>query len=355
MFCLECGREDEETFNGLCRACFTAQNPLVTIPTELEVEICAHCNSIHTGDKWKESNQSEEDIIAKTVAEHSIPDKNAKDVELALEITSKKGSVLEILVTATGYVLGEIVEKEFNIKVKINRTVCPECSKYASGYYEAVLQLRADGRPLEVAEIEKADEIIRNQLEKLSGKNRMAYLSERTVLKEGIDYYIGSYKAAKKLSTALKEEMGGLIGESPRLMGRDKSTGKDLYRIWISLRLPSFCKRDFVEYNNQILQILSFNGQKIVLMDLDILKIVSISWREYGQLQKLLGNEEIKSTTVTSKSPDTIQILHPESYQPLDLEMRPDLSKINIGEEVEVVEIRGRVYILKPQDKNEIN
>jgi len=46
------------------------------------------------------------------------------------------------------------------------------------------LQLRADERLLNNEEIQAADDIIKNLLEKLSRTNRMAYLSQRLVLKE---------------------------------------------------------------------------------------------------------------------------------------------------------------------------
>jgi nonsense-mediated mRNA decay protein 3 len=355
MFCLQCGKEDEELFKGLCRSCFTARNPLVTLPPEEKFEFCAHCNSIRKADKWHETNLSQEEIIERTINEHSTPDEAAENVNLSMEILNQKGSNLEMQVLARGRVLGEPVERECTLKVKINRTTCPECSKYASGYYEAVLQLRADARQLQAQEIQKADEIIARRLEKLSRKNRMAYLSQRLELKEGVDYYLGSYKAARKISSVLKDQMGGISKESPRLMGRDKSTGRDLYRIWISLRLPHFQKGDFIEYKTQISRLIGFNGHKIILMDLETRKTISLSWREYPHLEKIASIEEVKNTTITSKTPTSIQLLHPESYQPVELDIRPDMEGISIGDQVEVVEIRGKLYILLPQERIEDN
>lgn len=349
MFCIECGKEDEELFEGLCHSCFAEGNKLISIPPELEVEVCAHCSSLHIGDRWQETKQSEEDLVAETIAQASVTDVNAEDVVLEIDLINQRGSLLELLVKANGTVLGVPIEREFKVNVKINRNACPECSKYASGYYEAVLQLRADERLLNNEEIQTADEIIRNLLEKLSRTNRMAYLSQRLVLKEGVDYYFGSYKAARKISNTLKEHMGGMIGESPRLMGRDKSAGKDLYRIWISLRLPIFQKGDFLAYENHLGQVIDLSGRKIISMDLETLENVSISWRHYANLEIVATRDEVKTTTVTSKSPTELQLLHPDTYQPLDLTMIPGLTDINIGEEVEVIEIRGKLYIIPPK------
>lgn len=351
MFCIKCGKENEELFKGLCHSCFAAGNKLITIPSELEVESCAHCSSIYVGDKWIETELREEEFIAQTIAQESVPDEDAEDVTLEIDLINQKGSILEMLVTANGNVLGIPIEREFKINVKLNRNACPECSKHASGYYEAVLQLRADERSLETEEIQKADKIIKNLLEKLSRTNRMAYLSQRVGIKEGIDYYFGSYKAARKISNVLKEQMGGMMGESPRLMGRDKSAGKDLYRIWISLRLPLFKKGDFLAHKDHVGQIIDVNGRKIVIMDLETLENISISWREYSNLEKVAGKEDIKITTVTSKTPTEIQLLHPETYQPMDLDMMSELASINIGDEVEVIEIRGKLYIIPQKNR----
>lgn len=349
MFCIECGKEDEELFKGLCHSCFAASNKLINIPPELDVEICAHCSAIHIGDRWHETKQSEEDLVAETIAKASVTDENAEDVVLEIDLINQRGSLLELLVKAKGTVLGVPIERELKVNVKINRNACPECSKHASGYYEAVLQLRADQRHPSSGEIQTAEGIIKNLLEKISRTNRMAYLSQRLVLKEGVDYYFGSYKAARKISNTLKEHMGGVVGESPRLMGRDKSAGKDLYRIWISLRLPVFQTGDFLAYENHVGQVIDLNGRKIVSMDLETLENISISWRQYDNLEKVASGEEVKTTTVTSKSPSEIQLLHPETYQPLDLDMIPGLSNINIGDEVEVIEIKGKMYVIPPE------
>jgi nonsense-mediated mRNA decay protein 3 len=143
--------------------------------------------------------------------------------------------------------------------------------------------------------------------------------------------------------------MGGIMGESPRLMGRDKSAGKDLYRIWISLRLPFFHKGDFMTYNERVGPVIDLNGRKIIIRDLLTMEKISVSWREYSNLEIVAHREDIKITTVTSKTPTEIQILHPETYQPVDLNIIPELSDINIGDEVKVVEIKGKLYIIPPK------
>ncbi len=346
MFCIECGKEKVELYNGRCSACFAAGNKLISIPSDMAIEICAHCSSVHVGGKWVENEQPEEEIIAEKIIQESVPDEDAKDIVLKIEPVNQKGSTLEILVKARGIVREVTVKREFALNIKINRNACPECSKQASGYYEAVLQLRGDKRFLDPNEIKRAERIIEKLLEKLFPKNRMAYLAQRVEIKEGIDYYFGSYKAARKVSNALKQQMGGLIGESPRLMGRDKTAGKDLYRIWISFRLPFFNKGDFITHLEHVGMVTDINGKRIIIQDLETMDKLSVSWREYSNLEMVARKDEVKTTTVTSRTPNKIQVLHPETYQPIDLDFLPEFSDMNIGDQVCVVEILEKIHIL---------
>ena len=188
--------------------------------------------------------------------------------------------------------------------------------------------------------------MLRDKIERLFNKNRMAYISQRVEMKEGIDYYIGSYKAARKLTEALRNTFGGVLKDSPRLMGRDKTAGKDLYRIWFSLRLPQFQKNDFVKYNNVKTQVLHFDANKIYLKDLESSATISVAWRNYEKLKLIARKDDIKLAIVTAKTPQLIQILHPDTYQPVDIELNDELRHLHIEDELKVVEIDNILYII---------
>ncbi len=188
-------------------------------------------------------------------------------------------------------------------------------------------------------------------LGKLVEKNRMAYLADKVVLKEGIDYYVGSYNAARIVVNGLKDVLGGMVGESPRLMGRDKSSGKDLYRIWISIRLPSFRKGDFICQNESMGRVVNMDGRGILLEDIESFKMHSVPWKQYKQMKKVSDSRMVKKTTITNITPHHIQVLHPENYEPLDLDIMPYMTDFQIGEEVDVVEIDQKIYILKKDEQ----
>jgi len=347
MFCPRCGSEDEELYEGICRSCFVKQAKIINIPPNLELTICAHCNSLLKGIKWEESKLSEEKIVTLSVMENYETFQYVQNLELSVEIITVRGSNYECIVHATGTVLGTQTKEEHRINVKIKNGACPDCSKYASGYFESVIQIRADKRFPSPEELQTIDQIIRAKTSSLSVKNRMAYVSNVSAIKEGVDYYLGSYKAARKLASAVKDVMGGVVQESPRLVGRDKSKGKDLYRIWISIRLSDFQKGDFIEYEGRKGQVKGFDGKKIILIDLESQDIWSILWKEYNKIEIIARSSNIKTTSVISKTPKTIQILHPDTYQPLDINITAKTIDLEIGNEINVLEVERKLYILR--------
>ena len=346
MFCPKCGETEEELFNGICMSCFLEDLILAEIPDEIEITICAHCESRLISGKWHELELSDEEIILNTINRHINMNKYAKNVEIDVETLLARGSNIECLIHIKGDVLGQVIQQDYKINVKIIRTVCPECSKIASGYYEAVIQLRADKRVPDEEEIAAVDAIIADNINKISRKNKMAYISERAALKEGIDYYVGSHKVAKRLTSVLKDQFGGVIKESPRLMGRDKSTGKDLHRIWISLRIPYFRVNDFIKYENSLGQVIGIDGKKVLFKNLISLSKNSVQWRDYNKIETVAKKEDIRETTVTSITPSSIQVLHPDSYEPIDLKINEETAKIQIGSQIPVIVIDENVYIL---------
>lgn len=348
-FCRSCGKTDVKLTDGLCSTCFIENPSLISIPDKIEVITCTQCGSIQKKGRWYDSDLSLEDQLAETIQEHVEVDDWVTQEEISIKKLNIHGSTFTFLVEITGRVLKEELTREFPVEVKVNKNVCNECSKYASGYYEAVIQLRAEERFLSSEEIKTADSIIENRIEKLSRENRMAYISQRVNIKEGIDYYIGSYKAARKLTESLKNRLGGVVKESPRLMGHDKSTGKDLFRIWILLRLPNFFKGDFVEYNEFVAQITNFDGDKIYLKYLESSGRISVPWRDVDKLEIIAHKEDIKTVMVSAKTPKYIQILHPETYEPVDIPITTQIKQVPIGEEVDVAEIRGVFYLLIDQ------
>ncbi|AMD16950.1 hypothetical protein TL18_02275 [Methanobrevibacter sp. YE315] len=346
MFCPECGSTDKKMVGNICIDCFLKDFQMIELPKRIEVQICSHCNSKLEEGKWSEENIPEEEIIYRALERNiKIADEVTNEI-INLEIDQMKGTIAECYVEVIGEVEGTQIEETHESEVKILKTVCPTCSKLQSGYYESVIQFRADKREIKAEEYAKADEIVEKTLIKQSKSDKLAYCPQIAKLKEGYDYYIGSLKSGRKVAEALKENFGGIIKESPRLISEDKSTGKGLYRIWISVRIPEFEKEDIIKYEDKLIQVKGIDKNRVVGVDIKTNKQHHIPLKNMGDIELVKKANEIETTTVISKSPQIIQILDPVDYSAVDLEMKDEYSSYNVGDEVKIIQIDYYTYLL---------
>lgn len=347
MFCPECGSTDKKMVGDICIDCFLKEFEMIEIPNHIEVQICSHCNSKLEEGKWIDEFVPEEEIIYRALERNIKIADEVSNEDINLEIDQIKGTLANCYVEVIGEVHGVQIEETHDTEVKLKKTVCPTCSKVQSGYYETVVQFRADNREINPEEYAKADEIVERTLIKQSKSDKLAYCPQIAKLKEGYDYYIGSFKSGHKVADALKEEFGGIIKESPRLISEDKSTGKGLYRVWISVRIPEFEINDFVKFENKILQIHSITKNSVVGVDISTNKKHNIPMKNMENIELVKKEKDIETTTIISKSPNTIQILDPNDFSAVDLEMKEEFSNYNIGDEINLIKINDYIYLLK--------
>ncbi|WP_407379648.1 60S ribosomal export protein NMD3 [Methanobrevibacter sp.] len=347
MFCIECGSEDKQMVGEICIDCFLKEFEMIEIPGNIIVEICSHCSSRLEEGKWSESYLPEEEIIYRALERNIKINDLVENEEINLEIDQIKGTIANCFVEVVGDVYGVSIDETHDTQVRIQKTVCPTCSKLQAGYYESVIQFRADTREIKSEEYEKADEVVARTLDKQAKVDKLAYCPQIAKLKEGYDYYIGSLKTGRKVAEALKEEFGGVIKESPRLISEDKSTGKGLYRIWISVRIPEFEINDIVEYENKIIQVSDIDKNRVVGTDIKTNKKHNIPMKSLENIKLVKKESEIESTTIISMSPKIIQILDPSDFSAVDLEMHDEFKDYNIGDEIRIIKIDNYIYLIK--------
>ena len=346
MFCPECGSTDKEMVGDICIDCFLKEFQMIELPERIEVQICSHCNSKLEEGKWSDEFIPEEEIIYRALEKNIKIADEVENEDINLEIDQIKGTIASCYVEVVGEVHGTQIDEVHETEVKLLKTVCPTCSKVQSGYYETVIQFRADSREIKPQEYKKADEVVERTLIKQSKKDKLAYCPQIAKLKEGYDYYIGSFKTGKKVAEALTEEFGGIIKESPRLISEDKSTGKGLYRIWISVRIPEFEIDDFIKYENKIIQVSAITKSSVMGKELSNDKKHNIPMKNMEDIELVKKASEIETTTIISKSPSIIQILDPSDYSAVDLEMKEEFSDYNIGDEIRLIKIDDYIYLL---------
>jgi NMD protein affecting ribosome stability and mRNA decay len=92
-------------------------------------------------------------------------------------------------------------------------------------YYEAIVQVRPKKKDVLI--------FVANQVE----KRKDVFISEVKVKEEGYDIFISSQKFARALGKKLKNRFGGTLKLSHTLFSRDRTSGKDIYRATVLLRL----------------------------------------------------------------------------------------------------------------------
>jgi nonsense-mediated mRNA decay protein 3 len=207
-FCFVCGKNTEKLIEGYCEDCYNKKFELIKVPKDMLLKVCSKCNRINYRNVWRD--MSIEDILKDKI---KILGKN---VDLKI---SRNDNVISV--RAKGFLKNSKKQKEecYNIRLKINKVVCPECSRRLGDYYEAILQLRGD-----------ANKMFDFLEDKLTDKN--IYKVEN--VRNGIDIYLNDSHIAENMSKMLKKRFNSKVKKSFRLL--TKKQGKDIYRSTFVVR-----------------------------------------------------------------------------------------------------------------------
>ncbi len=204
--CIKCGaKRGTKQFKGLfCADCY---NWNIRIPRNVQIEICKRCGRARIRGEWKKAIEREiQDYLLSKI-------KGEKFERGAIDFKNKK-AILYFMVDSN-----EMVRVERDYPFTILETTCPECSRKAGGYFEAIIQFR--GNPQKYAgKKEKIERMLRKK----------TFITKEEKLKEGIDLYVGSSKEAAEVL----KELGLKPVLSRKLSGLKE--GKRVYRTTFMMR-----------------------------------------------------------------------------------------------------------------------
>ncbi|WP_230741488.1 60S ribosomal export protein NMD3 [Methanooceanicella nereidis] len=344
LFCPKCGKETEA--EGLCTACFREEHVLFEVPQVLEVKICAKCPSYKVGEQWIDTKlETYEDLVKKATI---------KIVDLAVKMNKEAESprikifpefinpnVLRVRVQAEAYVLGRHMSDEKEVEVRVRKETCDICSRIAGGYYEGIIQVRAQNRFPTKKEMGKALKIIYDVVKKAEkAGDRLAFVTDEFDLPEGVDVYMGSVNCSRQASRAIVDDFGGTVLESPKLVGA--KDGKDLYRVTFAVRIPEIVAGDIVNMHGKVVLVEKV-GKRISGTELS--SGHSTSAPEDVKLEKLSNRSEAMSTVLVSEEGNSVQILDPVTYEPMTIK-KPIFLTRSPGDEIWVVKINNDVFLL---------
>lgn len=332
--CPSCG----ERSYGVCERCLARGRTIAAIPSFLSIQVCPTCSDHFFKGRW--INEDTNGAVAKAVEEALKIDHDEAAFTIVLDKISPTIIHARVEISVSG--AGGSCES-FDVNVRVNRMTCDRCSRLSGGYYASKVQIRADRRTPERAELERALEIAARTIDLTRKEDRLAFIAKTIWLREGLDLYVGTVKAAKRIVRALLREMGGNLSDSAKLIGR--RDGKDVYRVTFVMRLPEFPIGTIISSKQHIYEICSTTSTTNAV-DLETGHRTALNGEDLRNA-KLVGiRSEAKRTVLVAIDADEAHLLDPETYITLTIKRPPHISKEDEGKEIKVVKTRERVFIL---------
>ncbi len=209
-FCFLCGKKSECLVKGYCEECYKRQFQLIQVPEVISITICTKCQKIKERNFWR-------DIEIEKIIRDSVKI-IGRDVEIRIERNDNAK------VFAKGYLedLKKIKEEVHEVKLKLNKQMCSDCSKMFGKYYETLIQVRGD---LTNDDFDDIGDIIL----KRGGFYRIKEV------RGGHDFYLSSKNLAKSVTDLLRRRYRIEIKKSFTLVTRKE--GKDIYRDTVLVRI----------------------------------------------------------------------------------------------------------------------
>lgn len=334
-FCVICGRSEEELVAGMCRSCYLENRVRVSLGKG-NARVCRECGAVFNRG-WNRFRGSFEEAIeeaALSFVERNIVVEGLEGAEVGVEL-------LDIVQTSTkdftARVLAHIhhpwVEFEEELCVRVKLELCSSCQRSKSKYYEAIVQLRGGGK--------RARELLESAITRED--DPLAFISKVEEKKEGVDYYVGSVKAARKAAQRVITELGGFVKEAAKLYGRDKS-GREVYRVTLSVRIPSFRRGDVLKLKDKLYQVVSISSGSATLFDLADRKTRCVKLSSLEEIKIAARREDAFSAVVVEKKAE-LMLLDLKEYKTF----YAPLLNVEVGAELKAVNVDGVYYVLKTE------
>ena len=384
-FCYRCGISESEggpLIDGLCQVCYRRENPVLLIEEEINTELCQNCGSYKRRGVWVDPKTYELDELVFEVAEAALLEKledsfnekireyeivSPEELEEIERLPVGRAAVsfepvdfhiehfpaiivYEVRVKARTHELQrELHDERKRVTVYVRQTVCPRCSKFLGGYFEAILQVRAEDRALSDEERRAIGKLVEEKVDEIMRRDRMGFIQDTIEKEEGLDFYMGSTSSARKLAQAIKERFGGTISEAYELVGVDRQTSREVYRTSVSVRIPRFVAGDVVrDGRGNVYLVEDVGGRGMELRNLSTHEVEHMGWRALKRDPLEPAEHEFREAMVVSVTPGEVHLMDMETYESFEVEKPP--FDVKEGEIYRIVVVDGRRYFIERRE-----
>jgi len=340
-FCVKCGRDCEESLNGLCIDCWLDGRRLTELPHHVDLKVCTNCGEFMFGDRWvkKELTEAVQDAAADALAVI----RDAKLVSLGTTYECQDPYVYVVNVHSQCDVMGYLAEDDASTIVRIKNNVCKRCSRQLGSYYEAILQIRTGSKGgLTPEQREETLNFTQDYVERAASTNKSLFITKMEIVTGGVDVYLSSIALGKNIAREFSEIYCAETKESPKLVGQT-TDGQDMYRITYLVRLPDYHVGDVVIYENRYCKLIRVSGNGGRVLDLMDFRERSVRKSDMTDLKVYEHRDDLKDATVVNVQGSEIQVLHPDNYATVDLKIPEGYE---VGDTVKTVIIDDALYLV---------
>ncbi|MDO8428763.1 MAG: NMD3-related protein [Candidatus Diapherotrites archaeon] len=222
LFCPKCGKTSGNFIQGFCQDCFLEDHDLISIESRLPVEYCTRCLRLKFRGRWVTQTET---VLQDLVKGH-LKIKQIVEPEIFIELNPLGSGETQTRITVSGILNEEKIRIEKAILLIPKKDHCNACNKMASGYFESILQVRWKEREKGEKIQKKMEDFIKDYLDRESEKDPMSFIAKKSITEYGLDYFLGSKQAARKLSRVLVETFQGELVTSFKLHTQIKNEVK---------------------------------------------------------------------------------------------------------------------------------
>jgi nonsense-mediated mRNA decay protein 3 len=351
-FCPKCGSEKGEFVGSLCVPCFW-EGVLENLPKELDLTICRYCHSYLHGKRWvqRPDVKGEERIIEGAAAEAEKQLELPEGVEIegisgAISGRSEDGDPSNVELTVSLMDIASGQKREVKLIVLIGHQLCHNCYCAATGKYDAIVQVRAEGRRLDTLDKDTVEGVIKG-FSVRSEERGKAEISQVKENEGGIDIKFTDLNPARMFVKELASITGADIVESARIVGLDKRTGGRTYRTTLAVKLPKLRVGDMLEMNENIFRVSSFHRGRAVVESLSEPGPLRSASQAQLEGSKRISGEDVKRVRMESNTEQfsTFLDLEGKSFFELPAKMVPH--RMQPGDHGLLINMDGKEYLVK--------
>ncbi|MDR1403990.1 MAG: hypothetical protein LBJ20_00245 [Candidatus Methanoplasma sp.] len=337
-FCVKCGKDTENTINGLCAECFVNGRKLTSLPHHVNVSVCANCGDIKYREKWVTKDL--EEAIEEAVSDSLDIIKEAEIISIRISYFEQERNTYAAAADSVLDIGGCSAEDTASTLVRLKNTVCKRCSRQLGNYYEAILQIRAGSKSVSQKTMREAMNRAEAIVDGQSVSNRQLFITKTEEVPGGIDIYLSSISLGKTIAKDLSDTYCAETKEAAKLVGQTED-GQEMYRVTYLVRLPDFRAGDVVQFEGRYFKLTRISGSSAKIADIMNFRDRAVKRSDIPSIKVHERSEDLRDATVISKEKGEIQILSPLDYSAVDLRIPDDAE---IGETVKVTEIDSVFY-----------